>query len=295
MIPQTRKYHVITVHYGNSGPAKTLVEQLLQSSPAPDRIIVVDHAEDPLLATWNKERVTVIRPAKNAGYAGGINLGLGVLLGKQTARSDIVVVLNNDTKIEADTLARIQAWWQTHPEPAVAGIKMGVLNLVTGRANLQDNLSAKSPAFWRTRLNAQEGFRRARFQLPYLHGALLTASLDTFLALQGLPNHFFMYWEDVLFSLRAQQMEIPLKVIPDTGVAHDDALRADVSSDHLYYLVRNGAVFLGNNSPRPWRWLWRCINYARLAYHSLRSPTPRVRTTRQALRDALLRRTGKRP
>ncbi|MEK7557058.1 MAG: glycosyltransferase [Patescibacteria group bacterium] len=288
MIPQTKKYHIVTVHYGESLPTKTLVEQLLHSQRLPDRIIVVDHGPASLPDFWGDKRVAIIRPARNAGYAGGVNFGLGFLLGQRTSRSDIVILLNNDSEVSPDTVEKVIAWWQTNPAPAIAGIKLGQVNLVTGRTTIDSKLSASTadpPKWWAA----------SRFHLTYLHGSFLSAPLNTFLTLQGLPNHFFMYWEDVLFSLRARQMGIPLKVISGLPVTHDDAPPSQSDSDHLYYLVRNGAMFLQSNSPRPWRWLWRLLNLLRLIYHNLQPASPSVRTIRQALRDAVLHRTGQRP
>lgn len=278
MIPHTRKYHILTVHYGESTPTKTLVEQLLSSSSPPDHIIIIDHAAEALPDVWNKKQVTVARPAQNAGYAGGINFGLGILLGEKTARDDIIIAMNNDMTIEPQTLARLKDWWQKNPEPALAGIKKGTVNLLTGRAVIGDDVQIPT----------------SRFKIPYLHGSFLTAPFSAFLTLQGLPNLFFMYWEDVLFSHRAQQVGLPLKVIESIGITHDDSPPAEVSPDHLYYLVRNGALFLGGSSPRPWRFLWRIINPARFLYHSLRSRTPRETVICEALRDALRKRIGKR-
>lgn len=289
MIPQTRKYHAIIVHFGRDKTTKTLVEQLTSGEKIPDHIIVVDHAQNPFRIE-NQGKVRVVRPEKNAGYGAGINLGLGVLAGLGISREDIVIALNNDVQVSLQSLTRIEAWWGSHPNAKLAGIHLGQVNLITGRAEIDSTFSAKSFAFWRTRPNAQRGFRRA-----YLDGACLIAPLATFLALQGLPSGNFMYWEDVEFSCRASQVGIPLSVIPDTGITHRDQPASAVAGDHVYYLVRNGAMFLSQKAPRPWRYFWKAKNLVRLVYHSLRPAAETSLIVRHALRDARAGKTGPRP
>lgn len=277
MIPHSRKYHVITVHYGDDTVTKKLVEQLLRIPEGPDHVVVIDHAKQPLALPASPAHLEVIRPSRNSGYAGGVNTGLGLLAARAAAPNDIVVVMNNDLSLTPDAFQTLRRWWQEHPALAVAGAQLQALNLFTGRAQL----SAKpSPSFW---------------QRSYLDGALLSAPLQVFMYLQGLPNHLFLYWEDVVFSLRARQVGLPLHVIPGLSVAHHTDKSHAAAADQLYYLVRNGALVLSRATPYPWRLMWRVANAVRRVYHALRPATPASHTIRSALRDASHNRTGKRP
>lgn len=276
MIPHTIKYHVITVHYGEDSTTKKLVEQLLKIPAGPDRIIVVDHAQSRLVVPPSN-RLEVMRPTQNSGYAGGVNTGLGLLAARGIDSNDIVVVMNNDVGLARDAFQVLRRWWDAQGELAVAGPQLRALNLFTGRSF--------------TQLDS----RRAMWQLPYLDGFFLTAPLQVFMHLQGLPNHLFLYWEDILFSLRARQVGLPLRVIPNLNLTHHSAKSRPASDDQLYYLVRNGALVLSRSIPYSWRLMWKVTNAARRIYHTLRPPTLTVRTVRQALRDAAHNRTGKRP
>lgn len=276
MIPHTRKYHVITVHYGEQAQTEKLVEHLLKIPDGPDRIIVVDHAQSWLVVSPSN-RLEIIRPSQNSGYAGGVNIGLGMLATRGADSSDIVVVINNDVVLADSAFQILRRWWDANSELAVAGVQQRALNLFTGRSF--------------TQLDSH----RAMWQLPYLDGVFLAAPLQVFMHLQGLPNHLFLYWEDILFSLRARQVGLPLRVIPNLNITHSSAKSRQASDDQLYYLVRNGALILSRSTPYPWRLMWKVANAARRIYHTLRPPTPTVRTIRSALRDAAHNRTGKRP
>lgn len=247
----------IVVHYGNKAATEKLVEQLRSSSLQPTDIIIIDNDKN------------------NAGYAGGVNRALGMLM-RGAKPEDIVIALNNDVSVSRNSLEAVQNWWQKNPAPALAGVKMGYVNLTTGRSDI--SASTADPPTW-----------RASFVLPYLHGSCLIAPLKIFLALQGLPSQYFIYWEDVDFSRRARQVGLPLKIIPDTGIVHNDSLHT-LTDDQLYYLVRNGAFFLSHYSPRPWRYYWRVCNPLRFLYHWLSSH----HTVTQALHNALRNKLGPR-
>ena len=109
MIPQIRKYHVVTVHFGKEETTKTLIGQLLSGEKIPDSVVVIDHAQKPLIIE-NRDQVRLIRPEKNVGYGAGINLGLGVLTGLGISQEDIVIALNNDVEVSPQSLARLEEW-----------------------------------------------------------------------------------------------------------------------------------------------------------------------------------------
>lgn len=268
MIPHTRKYHVITVHHGDDAPTKTLVEQLLQISDGPERIILIDHNQKAFDHTLSSPRLEIVRPSRNSGYAGGVNFGLGLLAARRADPNDIVSIMNNDVTFTPNTFQVLRRWWQAHPSLAVVGAERRALNMFTGRAH---PLSTSAHSFW---------------HLPYLDGAFLAAPLQVLTHLQGLPNHLFLYWEDVLFSLRAKQVGLPLNVIPSLGITHHSVKSAASSNDQLYYLVRNGAFILSRSIPYPWRLLWKFWSPIRRIYHALKPSTETNITIRQALRDA---------
>ncbi|HLD25803.1 MAG TPA: glycosyltransferase [Candidatus Andersenbacteria bacterium] len=278
MNPQIRKQYVVIVHFGSPATTRAALAALDQSTSPADNIVIIDHAQQPLKALSR----TIIRPPGNRGYAGGINCGLGALLSLGATESDIVTVMNNDLIVAESALAEVAAWWRQHPGDQLVGAAidenaqqittLSSVNLFTGRAQI--------------------GHRPHRFTLPYLHGAFLSAPYQVFLRLQGLPEQYFMYWEDVLFSRRLTQQGIPLRVNPRVHVRHQTTSASAAAPDKVYYLVRNGALFLAHETPQPWRAYWRLANTLRWVYHRIRG---RSAVVTLALRDARDGITGPRP
>lgn len=272
-----RNCFIIIVHYGKPEQARRAVQAVKSGTYQPAACILVDHGLQ--LLPKNHQDIQYVRPDRNGGYAAGINAGLEALHDSATA-DDIVVCMNSDIAVYPETLATVMAWWNRQSTDVIAGIVTeeagqrvwggGYVNWLTGRTHLLHHPQPK--------------------RLRYIHGAFFSAPYGTFMRLSGLPTEYFLYWEDVAFSRRAQRSGISLAVIPNARAAHQSHGR---SPDQLYYLVRNGALYLQRCAPQPWRLYWRCANQLRLLYHRLQ-PTSRAATVRTALEDARNGQTGQR-
>ncbi|MDP3997225.1 MAG: glycosyltransferase family 2 protein [bacterium] len=280
MIPQCRQLYAIIVHYQNLAQTEQTICSLCRGSVVPDRIIVVD--QNPTKKFQHKSDtcpVLVIRPQKNSGYAAGINLGLGAAYGGGIKPEDIVLCMNDDVSVLPDALERMMAWWKNNSVDALVGAAItesgqtiaagGKINYLTGR----------------TRFNTDTPAR-----LDYIHGAFFAAPFRLFIAVKGLPENYFLYWEDVLFSRLVKQKGYPLKYLPQMKVTHHTLSCGDKSTTATYYLVRNGALFMQTHTPWPINWIWRCLNLARLLFHySLQGSSNPVT---KALKDAARGKTG---
>lgn len=274
MIPQNRRYFIIIVHYGEPPSTDRAVASLINNSINPNTIVVIDHAERPYQAS---DHVRVIRPERNRGYGAGLNMGLGILLTTDISRNDIVVCMNNDVSLSGDGIRQLRQWWQQRSENAIIGAVGGVVNLLNGRTRVTKTL------------------QDARHELSYIDGFFLAAPYHVLLKLKGFPEQYFLYWEDILFSQRAKQAGIPLRLVSHLGIIHSNKQFTKPSGDHLYYLVRNGALFLERETSFLWRRFWWLKNRLRFIYHSLRPGHDQTKIICQALRDAIKGLGGQKP
>jgi GT2 family glycosyltransferase len=287
MNPQRRKHFVILVHYGNAKQTDQALLSLVNCTLPPDKIIVIDHAKKAYHNTQH-ETYHIVRPQQNKGYAAGVNMGLGILISLNIKEHDIVIVANNDIKIGSHSLQQLTQWWRDNPADALLGVSIienkktlsggGHVNLLSGRTHLHPKSS----------LVANRGFSK----LNYIHGAFLSAPYRVFMKTKGMPEQYFLYWEDVLFSRRIRQLGIPLLTTDSIVVTHQQHKHNKENSDHLYYLVRNGALFLEKETSFPWRKYWWLLNRLRFIYHSLRFHRNSI--VKLALRDAIQGVTGPR-
>lgn len=269
MNTQNRKYFLIIVHHGQEAPTRQLVAAVLGGTKQPDRLIIVDNADIPLVIDKvTNPAVTVVRPQKNSGYAGGINIGLGTLFVQQPQPHDVVICCNNDLQITSQTMAQLAAWIEDNAAPALWGYQAGTVNLLSGRAKLMRQ--STSP------LSTGQ----------YIHGAFFAFPWQVVMKIKGVPDTYFLYWEDVLLSAKVQRAGFPLVVIPDLAIQHLEKTQP-ATGQQLYYLVRNGAHYLQTYTPPGIRAWWGFYNYVRYGYHRLRSNTNIARAIRDGQRGLL--------
>lgn len=256
-----RSIFVIIVHFGTRTVTDEALASLKHGSRTPDHVIIIDHG-------------SASDAPENKGYAAGLTAGIRDAERLGAKEHDLVVLMNNDIIVTHAGIEILLEWWDAHGGLNVlAGVSWGSVSLLTGRARVT---------------GAQ--YINNLFSIPYIHGSCM--ALEYGLALKlAFPAELFMYWEDVVLSLRVQRLGAKLTQIPFQIIHHNDSLDL-LSQQKLYYLVRNGAYMLEREAPYVWRLYWHIINSMRHVYHGLyRSRTHEIII--QALSDARAGRLGK--
>lgn len=282
MNPHIREYHVIIVHYGSLKSTQRLVNTLLQGKQPPDMVVVVNHDKHSLQKLVSR-KCRVVKPGSNQGYAAGINVGLGVLMARGASVNDIVTCINNDIAIKPESFSLVRRWWENNPEPALVEFvtSQNKIERVYSYVNLFTGRSYLSPFLKRSDV----------FHMHYIQGVFMAAPFEIFADSHGMPEKYFMYWEDVLFSKQVAKKGFSLKVASGVMAIHRSDAEPVVDDDKLYYLVRNGALFLEQDTPLLWRGYWFVVNRLRYIYHAVnRSKKPVVA---EAMKDAVYGVTGK--
>lgn len=279
MIPHNRKCFAVIVHFGEVYPTNKLVQDLIKSPSAPDLILVVDNGPQANKLHYQSPKALVVRTSHNTGYAGGIEVGLGILHARQADKNDLVVAFNNDVKLDSGDIQRIRTWWSRQDRPVLAGTKFGSVNLLTGRTQIIRQNGGPAVGW------------RASYKLPYIHGSILSAAYGTLSTIR-LADEYFMYWEDVYMGSSARSKGIALDVIQGLKSTHDDKVSDKLTDEHLYYLVRNGVLFLESQPNTLWRIYWLMKNRLRLAYHTAARGNPKRHIIIRALKDGMQKKTG---
>jgi GT2 family glycosyltransferase len=279
--PHSRQLFIIIVHYGQLAITKRAIAAIQANAVQPTQVIVIDQGPESVHSLATPDQSVVVLPSENAGYGAAANMGLGYLFTQPITPKDIVLFINNDVEMEPTAIAAIQHWWETFPNPALVGVTTiehdqelsgaGRLSLFTGRTTLLPSSDSQL--------------------IDYIHGAAVMAPYEVWLRVQGWPEKYFLYWEDVLLSQRVRYRGYSLKVATPVRVRHDSSKEGQQKDTQVYYLVRNGALFLAQETAWPWRLVWRLINRVRLTWHQWQQKQPVVIT---ALTDAANNVTGQR-
>lgn len=241
---------VVLVNYNGLDDTRACLRSLAASG-AGARAIVVDNGsrggEDEAIRREFPDAL-VIQSGADLGYAGGANLGIAAA---RRAGARHVLLLNNDTVVLPGFLEPLVAAADADPR----------VGIVTGKILTFDEpprIWAAGAALKRFRglgLNRGEGEPdRAQYDAPGdVAGASLCLALvplSVFDRVGPLDDRYFLYLEDVDFSLRVRRAGLAIRYEPRAVVRHRVQASAvaggtkGTSDVALYYLTRNRPLFM---------------------------------------------------
>ena len=302
-----QKMAVVVVNYGSHALIERNLGDLEMPGPGV-HVVIVDNfssaAERAAIEGLANERGWQLLCGPNVGFGAGANLGLQAAL---RAGCDCFLVLNPDAHAETaviealaqhcreDTLALITPRLTTTRGTVV--FEGSQVFLDTGRIKRQRStaIEASHPA--------AGGGRAARAWLP---GTCLALHRELLERVGGFDEPYFLYWEDLDFSVRCEDAGGTLVVRQDLVAVHDEGgtqeRRDDraLSSRYYYWNCRNRLLFasrhLSNRQILKWMWHTPVESWQILMRGGrrqlLHSPAPLVATVRGSLagiRIAVLR------
>jgi GT2 family glycosyltransferase len=236
---------IVVVNYGSD----KLIDSNMGSLPDANVILVdnlksdVDREAARTLAAdrgWH-----LVEPAGNLGFGGGVNAG--VRAAADTGH-DAVILLNPDARLDtsavdaitaallADPMALISPTiLDSHGHPYYRGY---AVRLSSGRMTRVDDV--QSPP---------EGTK------AWISGACMAFTIALYEQVGGYDESYFLYWEDVDFSVRATHVGAHLRVLTDVTAIHDESGTQETTKGRakslLYYRynTRNRLLFAVRHLP----------------------------------------------
>lgn len=218
---------VVVVAYNSRQHLRACVEPLVGVPGV--SIFVVDNAcpERSFEVVEELSGVRVIHMPRNGGFAYGCNGGW------RAGRSELVLFLNPDARLEADALARLAHTLQIDPAAGVIGPRTlhedGTLRWTIRRFPSLRSTYGQALFLYRLAPRASwvdEVVRDpARYERPgrvdWLPGACLLVRRSTLEAVGGFDEGFFLYVEDVDFCWRVSRAGLDVVYSPDAVCVHE--------------------------------------------------------------------------
>lgn len=218
------------------------------------QIIVVDNnSQDNSQNVLKKvKNITLIVNSANLGYSGGNNIGIKYAL--QT-KADYICLLNNDTKVDrhliinlldSDNHSIISPKIYFYPgfefhENRYKKSDLGKIIWSAGGLIDWDNVIGKH----RGVDEVDHGQYDKEIEIDYATGACIFAKRDIFENVGFLDEKYFLYLEDMDFSIRAKKLGYKIVYKPKAILWHKNAASAGGSGSKLqdYYFTRNRLLF----------------------------------------------------
>lgn len=222
------------------------------------RVVVVDNASSDGSASELNSLglpLRVIQNAENRGFAAACNQGA------ESSRADYLLFLNPDTRVYPDTLALSVAFMESaeNSRIGILGVQMvdesgAVLRqctrLIATRyfMNVMLGLNYLSPARFPAHAYEEWDHLKSR-AVEHVIGAYFFIRRSVFAKLDGFDERFFVYYEDVDFSLRASQAGWLVYYLASARCFHAcGGSSKQVKGRRLFYVLQSRIFYAFKNS-----------------------------------------------
>ncbi len=286
---------IVIVNYNTRDLLRRCLETVFASEGVSFRLCVVDNAStdgSAAMVARDFPQVHLIANEENLGYPAANNQGLRAMGFERGQRGEAryALLLNPDTELPPDALAKMTAFLDAHPEAGIAGPRLvrpdGLLDLACRRAFPSPEVSfyrltGLSRLFPRSR-------RFGRYNLTYLPedetaevdsvvGAYMQVRAEAIEQVGLLDESFFMYGEDLDWAFRVKAAGWKVYYYPEVTVLHVKRASSRRSGRAQVEFWRAMEVFYRKHyaaqTPRPVHWLIIAAIRAKLAWTQWRVGT----------------------
>ena len=238
---------VITVNYNGLRDTCALLDHLTFDHNDTE-VIVVDNGSANNEAETIASRyanVKCIRSERNLGFAGGNNLGIKHAVGKY------LFFVNNDTEVSMNDIDMLIKRIDTSEH---IGIVCPKIRFFYGDRHIQ--YAGFTPMSRITCRNHGIGYDEADIgqydtprQTAFAHGAAMMARRDTVNKVGLIPECYFLYYEEMDWSMMMKRNGYQIWYEPSATVYHKESQSTGANSPlKTYYLTRNRLLFIKRNS-----------------------------------------------
>ena len=223
---------VVVLAYLDEPLLDECIDAILASEGVSVEVLLVDNGSPDVARLKPDQRVRVLEPGCNTGFAGGCNLAV------QAARQDTLIFVNSDLIVARDALAQLIVPLQQEGVGLVTGAVLlpGTPPLVNSVGNpinfLMFSWSGCYGEPYEEHLESQE--------VTGISGALFGCRASHWERLGGFDAEYLAYSEDADISLRTWQMDIRIVYVSGAiGVHHYEFTPSD---QKWFLLERNRLV-----------------------------------------------------
>jgi GT2 family glycosyltransferase len=232
-------------------------------------------------------RIVIIRNGENLGFAGGNNVAFRYLLAADM--DGLVCLLNNDTVVAVDWLSRLVRALQRDDRIGAVGAMLWEYD----NPELVESAGGGRLRAWQGMPNPTTATRQQRGtpkviprRLDFLSGACMLMRIETLRRVGFLDERYFMYCEDVDFSLRIREEGLRIALAADAEMWHKNgASMRHRSPRHDYYLTRNSLLVVHKFYPHMLPAAFAFSIYRCVLPKVVRGEWARLRAVRGAYKD----------
>lgn len=246
---------MVVVHYETPRLMERLLEGL-EGGSLPEVLVVVDHSpvnRVKLLIERAEFPIHYFHDAGNPGFGAGLNRGVAAVPGYA-----YYLLANCDIRIKPKVIEGLLTFAENHEGVGIVGPRIrtpeGWIEPSWGR---HVNIFGEALERFRHthayhhRVQRQEEKRRAPRRVPWVTGACMLVRGETWKAIKGFDERFFLYYEDCDFCLRAEKHGWETWYVPEYEVEHERGASTREAGYHKVMLQRRLSQWYYYRKHRP--------------------------------------------
>ena len=275
---------IITVNYNSFSYTKKLLYSLRMSDCKADTLYIIDNFSfdesykkifnllklnhenkvifhnSKILTCYKINNIYLVRLRKNYGYACAVNIPLQIKTINN--KNSYYWVINNDIEVEFDTLKVLKEQYENN------SIITPVVYNLDNRDSVQ-SLGCKIDPYFLTTKNITTIRSLNNTKIDYLSGVSLFFDNNVLNKVGLFSENYFMYYEDVDWSIRALREGVKLKINLNTKIFHNRKKNINFKLKISYILNRLRLSFRFYKSKIPLVLLYTILS---LLFHIFRYP-----------------------
>lgn len=242
-----KQVYIILINYNNYKDTIQCVASLRKINYNSYTIVIVDNSSMDDSAAHLKSELKdciLIESKKNLGFAGGNNIGMKYALKKG---ADFILLLNNDTLVEKNFLSNMVAAFSKGKDIGIVGCKI----MYYPQTNKIWFGGGKID--WFKFIGIHFGMREndtgqvdLEKEIDFMTGCCMLIKREVVEKVGGLPEEYFMYFEDVDYCVKVKEGGYKIWYNPKAVIYHKIGLSSggEESPFAIKWCTRNRLIFM---------------------------------------------------
>jgi len=259
------KLGIIILHWKNEALSLKVLQQLFQWNNEETIIVLVQNqTRQDCFPEINYSFLVKVCSAKNAGFGGGMNLGLKVL---QKYEVNHILLLNPDIEIEESVIKKMQAHLQTNPQTFAVGPQI----IETYKDNIKKYIGGRNIAKYvntRIEVHETEFLSAKKLKVDYTIGAAIMFNAHLLQEIGYFDEDYFFSGEVADLCFRATKNGYICETLLDCKAYHQLEEVELRNTLYKYYNFRNRFIFMSKHSDeKKYLCKWYLILFKELCYN----------------------------
>lgn len=240
----------ITVNYNGITETSRLLDSIENFCMEPrfkKEVIVVDNCPESGELKRLKERyphIIDIQSQDNIGFAAANNLGI------EKASGDYFFFINNDVVLKDDSFKYLIE--RLDSSPVIGAVSPKIISAKDCKTIQYAGYTEMSKITIRNATIGLNQEEKGQFNVPcktaFIHGAAFLAKKEVIAKVGGLPEQYFLYYEEMDWSSVVRRAGYELWYEPRCTVYHSGSATIGVNSPvQVFYMTRNRLIFAKRN------------------------------------------------